>query len=202
MSACPQEKYCASWFMDQWCTPPFYTKIGGGVAKKPAAAAFGGVAPTSTSKLETPLSEKWKRKQQLIQVQKACRDRCRLEKAGYVRKVGLRARRSKTRTTTDSQPEIFRRLRTPQAFQIWKFWWNISCICARRYCAQFFNFYQIFPKKPFTPNHAVHFFRRRRRGKKTGVGGVRRRRASLMNWINELKPNKNNKKTNKTNKLK
>ena len=28
----------------QWCTPPFYTKIGGGVSKKPAAAAFGGVA--------------------------------------------------------------------------------------------------------------------------------------------------------------
>ena len=29
-------------------TPPFYTKIGGGVAKKPAAAAFGGVASYHT----------------------------------------------------------------------------------------------------------------------------------------------------------
>ena len=30
----------------------------------------------------------------------------------------------------------------------------------------------------------MHFFRRRRRGKKTGVGGVRRRRASLPSWSN------------------
>ena len=35
--------------------------------------------------------------------------------------------------------------RTPQAFKIWKFWWNISYICARRYfCAQFLNSRQIF----------------------------------------------------------
>ena len=34
----------SSCYRRQWCTPPFSTKIGGGVAKNPAAAAFGGVA--------------------------------------------------------------------------------------------------------------------------------------------------------------
>ena len=112
----------------QWCTPPFSTKIGGGVAKNPAAAAFGGVASFFHRKLfienniDVYMYHSW------IPHWHTALSTCNYK---LTMKPGVWC------------PAWYKS--NSQAFKIWKFWWNISYICARRYfCAQFLNSRQIF----------------------------------------------------------